>query len=281
MKPQINRVEINITELCNRTCFFCPRGHGYENINLHMTPEVAEQAFIQTEPYSNFISMAGRGEPLLGKYLYEICELSVKYDKYMRIITNGDKLEKHITQLDNILDLKTEQEKMLVNCYDGSQQEQDWKIKYKDYSSIRFVSSRQTIDENEHKERNFYGLTNRGGSVPFDVDRFSSDHEPDVDSDMASLDVFKLPCYYLYFKTFINYNGDVNLCCHDWKVIRNFGNIMQKNFTDIWEHGLLNHYRQQLKFGQRQNFLECKNCDSTQEWETQLQYYNEFGGYYE
>ena len=268
---KIDRVEINITELCNRTCFFCPRAHGYENANLHMTPEVAEQAFIQTEKYTNKISMAGRGEPLLGKYLYEICDLSIKYNKEMKITTNGDKLDKHINELDKILDLKTNTEKLLVNCYDGIEQEKEWSKTYSDYTSIKFDSKRQTVDIESHKKNFFGDLTNRGGYISLISDKNSELHRGFDDH----------PCYFLYFKTFVNYNGDINLCCHDWKIIKNFGNIMKTNFSDIWERGLLNHYRQELKNGHRSKFLECANCDSVQEWKRQEYYYNNYGKYYE
>ena len=36
-------LDINPTELCNRTCSFCPRGIDYPNQNLHISPEVIEK----------------------------------------------------------------------------------------------------------------------------------------------------------------------------------------------------------------------------------------------
>ena len=39
--PLFSWVDINPVELCNRTCFFCPRGHDYPNTNEHMDISVS------------------------------------------------------------------------------------------------------------------------------------------------------------------------------------------------------------------------------------------------
>lgn len=253
----LHRVEINITELCNRTCYFCPRAVDYPNKNLHMTPEVAEQVFIQTDPYTTFISMAGRGEPLLGKHLYEICELAKKHKRHMRIITNGDTLDKHIDELDKIFNLKYPRQRAIiqVNCYDGPKQKTEWSETYREFKAITFDDKHQTAKPQEWE----WGtdITNRGGFM-WQTER---------------LEFLKKPCFFLWYKTFIDYNGNVNLCCHDWTHMRNFGNIMEKPFSEIWEGEELNEYRKILEKGERWRLPECKNCDNFQEWDKQNLYY--------
>ena len=62
-------VEVNTTELCNRTCVFCPRANPevFPNRNLHMTPKGA--CTIATElgnnNFTGKISFSGFGENLL------------------------------------------------------------------------------------------------------------------------------------------------------------------------------------------------------------------------
>ena len=49
--PLFSFVELNVNELCNRTCIFCPR-HDiklYPNQNLHMDLNLAEELAIQLE----------------------------------------------------------------------------------------------------------------------------------------------------------------------------------------------------------------------------------------
>ena len=68
-------------------------------------------------------------------------------------------------------------------------------------------------------------------------------------------------------------NGNVNLCCHDWTHMRNFVNIIEKQFSEIWEGEELNKYRKILEKGERWRLPECKNCDNFQEWDKQNLYY--------
>ena len=71
LKPldSILTVEINTTELCNRTCVFCPRHDPtvFPNRNLHLTIKgartIAEE--LGENQYSGKISFSGFGENLL------------------------------------------------------------------------------------------------------------------------------------------------------------------------------------------------------------------------
>jgi hydrogenase maturation factor HypF (carbamoyltransferase family) len=45
--PLFNWIELNINEVCNRRCVFCPRSQGYPQENIHM--EVSQAEFIASE----------------------------------------------------------------------------------------------------------------------------------------------------------------------------------------------------------------------------------------
>ena len=69
-------VEINPTELCNRTCSFCPRSDPevYPNRKLHMTIELADTLSEQLHKanFTGDIHITGWGEPLLNPDILEI-----------------------------------------------------------------------------------------------------------------------------------------------------------------------------------------------------------------
>ena len=71
-------IEINTTELCNRTCVFCPRHDPsvYPNRNLHLTVKgamlIAEE--LMRSEYTGKISFSGFGENLLNPWFVEIVE---------------------------------------------------------------------------------------------------------------------------------------------------------------------------------------------------------------
>ena len=69
-------IEINTTELCNRTCVFCPRHDPtvFPNRNLHLTVKgaqtIAEE--LGENQYNGKISFSGFGENLLNPNFIEI-----------------------------------------------------------------------------------------------------------------------------------------------------------------------------------------------------------------
>ena len=64
-------IEINLTELCNRKCIFCPRvdPEVFPNRNLHMNLSLSEKisSNLRDINYKGRISFSGFGEPLLAK----------------------------------------------------------------------------------------------------------------------------------------------------------------------------------------------------------------------
>ena len=68
-------VEINGSELCNRTCSFCPRydPEVYPNQNLHMSIETCSNLVdgLKKIEFYGVVTFVGFGEPLLAKNLIE------------------------------------------------------------------------------------------------------------------------------------------------------------------------------------------------------------------
>ena len=99
-------VEINTTELCNRTCVFCPRHDPkvFPNRNLHLTVKgaqtIAEE--LGENQYGGKISFSGFGENLLNPNFIEIVkEFHFNLpNATLECNTNGDKLTTdYITKL--------------------------------------------------------------------------------------------------------------------------------------------------------------------------------------
>ena len=67
--PLFSFVELNVNELCNRTCVFCPRVDPkiYPNLNLHMDLELAELISVQLESvgFNGNVNVSGTGEATL------------------------------------------------------------------------------------------------------------------------------------------------------------------------------------------------------------------------
>jgi radical SAM protein with 4Fe4S-binding SPASM domain len=94
-------------------------------------------------------------------------------------------------------------------------------------------------------------ITNRAGTVNSGNQKNISDFK------------FK-KCFYPAYHAQIDWNGDMYLCPHDWQRRNPVGNLMQKDFLDIWNGNIITKYRKMLIKGKRTQ-LPCSkcNCDGT------------------
>ena len=72
-----NIIEINPTELCNRTCSFCPRSSTYPNQNLNLSIEdalIIKQRLNEIN-FNGRLHFTGQGEPTLNKNLLHIAKI--------------------------------------------------------------------------------------------------------------------------------------------------------------------------------------------------------------
>lgn len=238
----LSTVEINPTELCNRTCSFCPRSNPaiYPNRNLNMTVNTAEVLRDQlfNAGYQGDVHITGYGEPLLNSNILEIIKIiSEKF--HTELITNGDKLlKKQITheQLKSAgLDL------LIVDCYDGTEHV-DQMTDLLQNCEIPF-RIRNHYDNGTEKLIEIYNFNNRGGIF-------------------SPKETYR-PCWLPFYKAFIDWNGDVGLCCNDWsRKQKSFGNIHEQSFDKIWMNDTFVYVRQKLEQGQRKDLPSCKECDT-------------------
>lgn len=236
-------VEINPTELCNRVCSFCPRSNPevYPNRKLHMSVETA-QLLVDQLVAANFngdIHITGFGEPTLNPNILDIiCVCSSKF--HTEMITNGDRLTSgkltH-TQLKQA-GLTT----LIVDCYDGPEQIKQMEQILEDCKI--YYRIRDHHDTGEVQLIELYNYNNRGGLV-------------------QEAETLFRPCWLPFYKAFVDWNGDIGLCCNDWaRAQESFGNIHSKNFSSIWMCEEFVAVRKHLEKGERNLLNACKGCNT-------------------
>ena len=101
--PLFSFVELNVNELCNRTCVFCPRHDPkvYPNQNLHMDLNLATEIAKQLEEinFSGIVNISGTGEATLTKHLPLIIKEFGDRNIHIEVVTNGDKLNPKLIKL--------------------------------------------------------------------------------------------------------------------------------------------------------------------------------------
>lgn len=226
------RVELNITELCNLRCDFCPRAHGYPNVNEHMSLETMHKIVEHIESYPDEVQVlvCGRGEPTLHEKFDELMQPLFESKAHTTLTCNGHRVKKYI-------DTVKQFDYVMINFYEGKQED----FEYLSQFNIR-----------DHRQGHIqeHTLNNRAGSMPEEV-------IPVVDLD----DPRRLYCDKPFDWLYIDWQGNYNLCCNDWDPIVVLGNVHQMS---LLEHNYRNHrlqdYRTYLKTGNR-CLTPCTECD--------------------
>lgn len=197
--PLFSWIDINITELCNRKCIFCPRidDNFYPNQNLNISLDLIRKIATELEriKYQGAIVLCGFGEPLLHPEITEIVSILSKNAR-IEIVTNGDYLTPSV--ITNLVQAGAEY--FVVSMYDGVHQVENFKSLFLDAncSDEKFI-----LRDRWHSEADGFGLklTNRAGTIKIgDQDPIDLSH----------------PCHYPAYSMTIDWNGDALLCVQDW-----------------------------------------------------------------
>ena len=250
--PLPSVVEISDSGTCNRSCVFCPRS------DPKWIDEFDKKEFIKTElhekickelseyNYAGIVVYSGFNEPLLNKKCFENIARTRKFlpKAKIEIITNGDVL--NLQRIKKLFEsgLST----LLISVYDGPE---DMK-KFQNLCMKAKLRKEQFVIRNRYlPPEKDYGITisNRGG--------FMKNAVHQIESLKKSV---KEPCYYPSYNFFIDYNGDVLMCSHDWGKKNILGNLNNETIMDIWMSENAKKSRYNLAKSER-NFSPCNVCD--------------------
>lgn len=71
------KIYVEITNICNKNCSFCSNDTKKKQ---EMTIPQFEHILKEIKPYTNYLYLHVKGEPLLHSHLKEILNLCTKYD---------------------------------------------------------------------------------------------------------------------------------------------------------------------------------------------------------
>lgn len=249
--PLPSEIEISESGTCNRKCSFCPRSAENfldvkefinTNLILKLVTELKSYNFKGTIRFSGFV------EPLLDKNIYnliKICRTTLQFSN-IEIVTNGDVL--NLNRLKKLFESGLN--KLLISVYDGPEDV----IKFQKLCEKAFLREDQYFIRHRYlpPEQDFgITLSNRAGMME------KAEHK--ISKLTESL---KVPCYYPSYTFFLDYDGDVLMCPHDWGKKRKLGNLNNKSFKEIWLSKISNESRKKLINGDRK-FSPCDTCDVT------------------
>jgi len=247
--PLMSVVEISNSGVCNRKCSFCPRSDpDYPDINEFISNNLHTKIFLELSElnYKGMIIYSGFVEPLLHKKIYENISEARRLlpEAQIELITNGDVLNlKRIKKL-----FASGLSTLLVSVYDGLEEEKKF---YKLCEEAKLNNNQYVIRNRYLSSDDNFGLnlSNRSGTLKNAL--YS------VKPLQKSL---KEKCNYPAYTFFIDYNGDVLMCSHDWGKKYVLGNVKNQKIIDIWCNKKFTSARKNL-LNKKRDFSPCDICD--------------------
>ena len=249
--PMPSEIEISESGTCNRKCSFCPRSaEDFEDIKEFIDTELFKKLINELNDYgySGTIRFSGFVEPLLDKNIFNllnICKSKLEKSN-IEMVTNGDVL--NFNRLKKLFESGLD--KLLISVYDGPE----------DVIKFEKLCNQANLKKDQYFIRHRYlppeedfgiTLSNRAGMM--------AKAEYKISELNTSL---KKPCYYPSYTFFLDYNGDVLMCPHDWGKKNILGNLKDKSFKEIWLSKISNISRNKLLKADR-DFSPCNVCDVT------------------
>lgn len=228
----IKSIQIQTLDACNRKCDWCPNSKMDKKPEA-MTFETLNRILRQLMDYNytGDIHPFLMNEPLLDKKMPEILTNIKCYlpGSKIRIITNGDFL-KTSNDVDELLQAGAHS--IHVNHYDGDLSDKG-KLRDADFPEVTHFGMKALLPT----------FNNRAGLV---------NYEP----------VNKVQrCDWFLNKLFFRANGDLILCCADYKYEVVFGNINERALDGILNSDLYKKYYYAHKEGKGHTLPVCERCN--------------------
>ena len=232
----LKSVELNLTDLCNLQCSFCPHAFGFPNSNVHMSLDTVEliAKHLDEIEFGGDVVLSGKGEPTLHQYFEEAVNILSKFN--LLLITNGKNLKQYehlIPKFSSVhYDIYDLDPTLITNEWEGR------------YNNLHL----------DHRPD--YGIEVKT-ETPYGLNMSSRGYEEHITKTLDDT-----TCSIIFERIIIDWNGDYNLCCHDWFNRISLGNIKTETISEyIEENPMLMSYRTNLVEGNRKDLTVCKNCD--------------------
>ena len=139
-------------------------------------------------------------------------------------------------------------DRLQISLYDGEDQHQQF---IKLGKKLGLNNEKYVLRARYLPQEKDFGITisNRGGML--------ANAEYKIDPLKSKLNK---KCFYPSYKFFLDYNGDVLMCSHDWGKKNILGNLKSQKFLDIWLSQKTQSSRNQLISGDR-SLSPCDVCD--------------------
>lgn len=260
-KYRPNMVNIETVQGCNRRCTFCGTMGMEKKIHrVDLQTIIHTMELIKAAQLNCSIRLAGHGEPTLHPQLPKIIHIIRSYLKKttIHLFTNGTVIEKKPELVDSLF--RAGLNNLIVD-------------EYTDHPVGVFIRSNSICQK--------YDIVDQKAGVPLFADKNPNKRRicivPPIDGDKntvnrklcnqcgAALPPLKeqnhKKCTVVFREMTVRWNGDIAICCNDFRGYYKVTNIMQcTSFEQAWFHKRFESARKFLYLGDR-SFFPCDVCD--------------------
>ncbi len=277
-KPFPTSLQLEVTNVCNFRCIMCPfhrPGSEITRATGFMTLDQIHKILTEfVDLGGGFLIPQGAGESFLHPEFIDILTMAKKqFGLRVGLNTNGVRLKRE--QMEAVIDLEVDELGFSVDALhpetfetitgseelDGIEQNIQTLLELRQRNNKRSPLIRTLIVEQE---------TNAG-----EIDEYVRKWTSIVDEVVVQVERIKSgrclrstrserrqPCRHLFDTVFIQWDGDVVVCCEDWQSQTIMGNVQEKPLKEIWFGNQMNLYREMQKNGTFAPPSICENCEA-------------------
>lgn len=242
-----DELEINISRECNRACNICPHSKtDYKEFlkfqNKFMDVEIFNIIFdnLRTMEHHFNIDLIGMGEPTLHPNFLDFVTKLASLNKHLRVTTNGDNFLNNPSFLFDFINIiKNKNVTTYISVYEKSSYKKFFGLANEIEKIFGYRIELKDMFLNSDNLKSKF-INNRGGAMY---------------KECIALNTCNYPFYSLYIDT----NGDIQYCPHDWYKKLVFANIRDKKLIDAWNKKT--EHRKMMLRNERQKIDPCKYCN--------------------
>jgi len=270
-------LQLEVTNACNFRCSMCPF-HGPEKASDRAIGFMDIQKYTQildqfTNLGGSFLIPQGAGESFLHPEISEMLRLAKnKFDLGIGLNTNGAVLTRQ--HIDLMLDLEIDELGFSVdalnadtfhNITGGNLDEVtrnvelivDLRKRAKQEKPILRVL---IVEQNENRGE-IEQYIQKWLSVVDEVVVQSRRIQSGRKMEKKRMEI-RQPCRHLFDTVFIQWDGEMVICCEDWESVTSVGNVFETPLNELWKSHLMEEYRGAQKDHKWYPPVICRDCEA-------------------
>ncbi|MCD4653486.1 radical SAM protein [bacterium] len=270
-------MQLEVTNACNFRCIMCPF-HGPEKASERSIGFMNISEYIQIlEEFKNlggsFLIPQGAGESFLHPKISEMLRIAkTKFGLSVGFNTNGALLTKDYMEL--LLELQIDELGFSVDALQADtfrsitggnlldvSQKVEMLVDMRRNAKVRYPKIRVLIVEQVENRQEIDEYIERWLPIVDEVIIQSRRIESGRKMESPRIEE-RRPCRHLFDTVFVQWDGEMVICCEDWESVTSIGNVFETPLTELWKSSEMQKYREAQSKHLWNPPAICRDCEA-------------------